>query len=246
MRSGGRSYFVDEQGDRFPSVTTILNATKPWEEKQALRSWRARLGTQEANRITRNASRRGVFVHKQIHHYLLGHTIELTETVQPYWNSVQSVLSEIDNVRLIEGTVFHDPLHYSGRVDCVANYRGVPCILDWKTAAKPKSRDRLYDAPLQLTAYCGAFNQFYPTESLHHVGVVIALPDRPADVFWFEPEALNQYWQQWQHRVQTFWHGEVPQEKQRSGGKRKSATGAGEREDCPSETGKEHRMKEKT
>ena len=148
VRSAGKSYYVDEQGDRFPSVTTILNATKPDHDKQALLQWRSRLGAQAANQITRQASRRGVSLHKQIHRYLLGKAIELPEAVLPYWESIQPVLQDIDEVRLVEGTVFHYGLRYSGRVDCVASYRGTPCILDWKSADKPKkSPERLRDAP---------------------------------------------------------------------------------------------------
>lgn len=206
VRTAGKSYYVDDQGDRFPSVTTILNATKPYEEIKALLEWRSRLGAQAANQITRKASRRGISLHKQIHRYLLGQAIELPAGVEPYWESVQDVLKDIDAVRLVEGTVFHYDLRYSGRVDCIASYRGTPCILDWKSADKPKSRDRLRDATLQLAAYCGAVNQFYRAEIfLDHVGVVVALPQMPAQVFWFESEELNYYWQQWEKRVETFW-----------------------------------------
>ena len=204
----GKRYFVDEQGNRLPSVTSILNATKPFEEKKALLEWRSRIGSQEANRITRNASRRGVSLHKQLHHHLLGEAVTIPEVAKPYWESIQPVLKDIDEIRLIEGTVFHYDLRYSGRVDCVASYRGVPCVLDWKTADRPKTSDRLRDAPLQLAAYCGAVNQFYRSENLclNHLGVVVAIPERPAQVFWFEPNSLQEYWQQWEKRVEAFWH----------------------------------------
>lgn len=72
VRDNGKQYYVDVKGDRLPSVTTILNATKPPEDRDRLASWRQRVGTDEANRISGTASRRGTQTHKQIQRYLLG------------------------------------------------------------------------------------------------------------------------------------------------------------------------------
>ena len=112
------------------------------------------------------------------------------------------------NVRLVEGTVFNYDLGYAGIVDCVASFRGVPCICEWKTADKPKgSIPRLYDYPLQLAAYCSAVNQSYQAYdiNLKHTLLAVAIPGMPAEVFWFEPEAMQTYLQQWEERVAAFW-----------------------------------------
>ncbi len=66
LREHGSQYYVDAKGDRLPSVTTILNATKPQEDRDRLFNWRQRVGTDEANRISGTASRRGTQTHKQI------------------------------------------------------------------------------------------------------------------------------------------------------------------------------------
>ena len=208
VRENGKQYYVDTNGDRLPSVTTILNATKPQEAREALFNWRQRVGTEEANRITTNASRRGTSIHKRIQRYLLGEDTACTETMLPYWESIEPVLQDIDEVKLVEGYVFHNNLRYAGRVDCVASYQGIPCICDWKTADKPKkSIERLYDAPLQLAAYSGAFNHCYQEYGikLNHALLVVAIPGVPAEIFWFEPEEIINYWEQWQERVTAFW-----------------------------------------
>jgi hypothetical protein len=63
---GRATYLTDANGVRLPSVTAILNATKPPEARQALAQWRDRVGAEEATRIATTASRRGSQTHKQI------------------------------------------------------------------------------------------------------------------------------------------------------------------------------------
>jgi ATP-dependent exoDNAse (exonuclease V) beta subunit len=208
VREAGKQYYVTEGGDRLPSVTTILNATKPWEDRQALLDWQQRIGTQEAAQITQTASRRGTGTHKQIQRYLQGESVACPESIRPYWESVEPVLRSLEQVRLIEGTVFHDELGYAGVVDCVATYQGTPCICEWKTSDKPKQTvDRLYDYPLQVVAYCGAVNQLYQQYELNlrHALLVVAIPNRPAEIFWFEPDTMASYWDVWEDRVHRFW-----------------------------------------
>lgn len=208
IRENGKQYYIDDKGDRLPSVTTILNATKPQEDRDRLFNWRQRVGTESANQISRAASSRGTQTHKQIQRYLQGKDTPCPDAVIPYWNSIEPVLQDIQEVRLIEGSVFHYDLNYAGKVDCVASYKGIPCVLEWKTADKPKgSVERLYDHPLQLTAYMGAVNHYYQDYGiqLNCALLVVAIPDMPAEVFWFEPAAMTDYWQQWLERVAAYW-----------------------------------------
>lgn len=208
IRQEGQRYFVNSQGQRLPSVTTILNATKPIADREKLWQWRDRVGSAEAQRITSTASRRGTMTHKHLKHYLLGEEIPCPDPIRPYWDSLEPVLVSVQQVRLVEGFVFHDDLGYGGKVDCIASYDGTPCVFDWKTADRPKgSIDRLHDAPLQLAAYCGAINRCYAAQAveLSHAALVIAIPNQPAEVFWFTPDTMQHYWQQWQQRVEQFY-----------------------------------------
>jgi hypothetical protein len=128
--------------------------------------------------------------------------------VKPYWESLEPVLADIDGVHIVEEKVFHYDLAYAGQVDCVVNYRGQPCVVDWKTADAPKqSVERLYDGPLQLAAYCGAVNHAFPHLGLElkQAMLVVAVPGQPAEVFWFEPDVLSNYWAQWKRRVDQYY-----------------------------------------
>lgn len=208
VKEFGRQYYVSDRGDRFPSVTTILNATKPREDWERLMNWQQRVGVEQAAEITRTASRRGTGTHRYIQRYLQGEAVVCSEAVRPYWESVKPVLELVESVRLVEGTVIHRDLGYAGAVDCVASYEGIPCICEWKTADKPKQTvERLYDYPLQVAAYWGAVNHLYQDYGvdLQHALVAIAIPERSAEVFWFEPDAIAEYWQQWEARVRQYW-----------------------------------------
>lgn len=208
VKQDGKQYFLDDRGNRLPSVSTILNATRSPEQRQALTNWQQQIGAAEASRITTAASRRGTGTHKHLERYLRGEAIDCPEAIQPYWESMKSVLRSLAAVRLIEGTVFHQELGYAGKVDCVASYDGIPCLCEWKTADRPKhSIDRLNDYPLQVVAYWGAVNHSYQAYdvNLSHALLAIAIPDLPAEVFWFDQAAIDHYWQQWEARVQQFW-----------------------------------------
>lgn len=207
LRENGNQYYVDAKGDRLPSVTTILNATQPQEARDRLMNWRRRVGKDEANRISGKASRRGMQTHKYIQRYLQGLDSPCPDNSRPYWESIKPVMQDIDTVRLIESPVLHYDLSYAGVVDCVASYKGIPCVCEWKTADKPKGSDRLFDYPLQLTAYLGAVNLAYQDYGikLEHALLVVAIPEMPAQVFWFEPTAILDQWQQWEKRVAAYW-----------------------------------------
>jgi hypothetical protein len=81
-------------------------------------------------------------------------------------------------------------------------------LCEWKTADRPKqSLDRLNDYPLQVVAYWGAVQHTYQDYDLdlNHALLAIAIPDLPAEVFWFDLETIAYYWQQWEERVAIFW-----------------------------------------
>ena len=73
MRSvinGGRHYDID--GDKLPSVTTILSATQSDEKKASLAAWKARMGDKAADEVRDTAAARGTAMHTYLEHYLDG------------------------------------------------------------------------------------------------------------------------------------------------------------------------------
>ena len=69
-RSGERHYSLD--GEKVPSVTTILDKTKSQKAKDSLNAWRERVGYSEASRISRESTLRGDKMHKYLEDALHG------------------------------------------------------------------------------------------------------------------------------------------------------------------------------
>jgi genome maintenance exonuclease 1 len=67
---GTRHYCLPD-GAKVPSVTTILDKTKPAEAREALANWRKAVGEQRAQEITTEAANRGTRMHAYLEHYVL-------------------------------------------------------------------------------------------------------------------------------------------------------------------------------
>ena len=52
----GKRLYENPYGDPVPSVTTILDKTKPQEKRQALADWKKRVGEENAQRIVTEAA----------------------------------------------------------------------------------------------------------------------------------------------------------------------------------------------
>ena len=200
----GIGYLIDSRGIRLPGITSILKATKSPQEKAQLSNWCQRVGASEANQISQTSRDRGNLIHNLTKSYFLGESFSCPDSIKPYWENLLPNLQDIHDVRLIEGNVFHYYEGYAGRVDCVASYRGIPCVIEFKSADRIK---RLYDEPLQLAAYCGALNRQYGVKygvRLKHALLIVTTPDE-VSLTLFDHDEVMDYWHQWQQRVAQFW-----------------------------------------
>ena len=64
----GKRYYVVDEFNKFPSITTILS-TLP-DKVEGLAKWRKKVGKKEANKVSTQASRKGTIVHDIIEKYL--------------------------------------------------------------------------------------------------------------------------------------------------------------------------------
>ncbi|XP_028324473.1 mitochondrial genome maintenance exonuclease 1 [Gouania willdenowi] len=201
-----------------PSVTRILQQTLSPEQIFYLDRWKKRMIAELGEEGFRLYSQR-LFSQGKRFHLAVEKTITADETkkdeglseypadVQGYMRSISHILEDVSAVRAIESTVQHDTLDYLGVVDCVARYRGVLCVIDWKTSEKPKPfLSNTYDNPCQVAAYAGALNNDENYNYQVNCGlIVVAYKDgSPAHAHQLNSELMSDYWNSWLLRLEDY------------------------------------------
>lgn len=186
--SGSRVYETPD--GTFPSITTVLGRKKA----QFFKEWRARIGEEEANKITTQATRRGTKVHKVVENYIsnqedyfgdsLPHVREMFNTIKPHLDK------NLDNIAGIEIPLWSKQLGVAGRCDCVADWKGQKAILDWKTSGKLKKREWVEEYFLQTTAYSIMFEERTKIP-INNIVIVIAVENEEPQIF---EEKSFDYW----------------------------------------------------
>ena len=157
-QQSGRLYCTPN-GDKYPSVTTVLSILS----EDSIRAWRARVGNEEANRISRIASSRGTQVHNIIEKYLRNHDDYLdgaSLVAQTNFKSIKPIIDErIGDVWALEVALYSDHLNLAGRCDCIAEWDGVLSIVDWKTSGRIKTKNDIHSYFIQKSAYAIMFEE---------------------------------------------------------------------------------------
>jgi genome maintenance exonuclease 1 len=142
---GSRLYSTPD-GAAVPSVTTILDKTKPEEKRQALANWKKRVGVEKAQQITTEAANRGTRLHTYLEHYVLDDVLKEKGTNPFSWAShrmaevvIEQGLCNVDEYWGMEVPLYF-PQIYAGTTDCVGVHNGSPAIMDFKQSNKPKKR----------------------------------------------------------------------------------------------------------
>lgn len=148
----GRTY-TDPSGNSYPSITTVLSILS----EEAIQAWRARVGEEEANRVSRIASTRGTAVHNIFEKYV-NNDPDYLEGVMPNniqtFKDAQTTLDKcITKVYAQEAPLYSEHLGVAGRVDCVGQWEGVDSIIDYKTSKKLKKKEWIKGYFMQCAAY---------------------------------------------------------------------------------------------
>jgi genome maintenance exonuclease 1 len=212
----GKRHYALPDGSRVPSVTTILEKTKPEEKKRALQEWRNRVGHERAQQITTEAANRGTRMHTYLERYVKSDDIgELPSNpfAQPSWfMAAQVILEGLQHADEYWGSEV--PLYYSGlyagTTDLVGVWKGQPAIMDFKQTNKPKKREWIEDYFLQLAAYAEAHNDTYGTAINTGVILMCAKPateheDPVYQEFVLEPQDYAHWRDQWMRRVELYY-----------------------------------------
>ena len=180
INENGKRLYVTPDGEKYPSVTTVLSDYK----KDAIIQWRKRVGEKEANKISTKASRRGTKVHKLCEDYLNNESTfkDYTPDNVEMFKSIQPTLNEIEVVYAQERTLFSHHLKTAGRVDCVGKFRGKTHIIDFKTSNKPKKWEWIDNYFMQGSAYSVMWEEMTGVP-VPYIAIIIAVADDVPQVF---------------------------------------------------------------
>ena len=96
------------------------------------------------------------------------------------------------------------PKIYAGTTDCVGQYKGNPCIIDFKQTNKPKKKEWVEDYFLQLVAYAEAHNEVYGTD-IKEGHVFMCSRKLDYQQFDITPTTYNHYKKEWWNRVEEYY-----------------------------------------
>jgi genome maintenance exonuclease 1 len=217
----GKRFYATPDGNRLPSVTTILDRTKSEESKKALNQWRARVGAEKAQQITTEAANRGTRMHTYLERYIKEGAIPERGSNPFSWPShlmantiVEHGLKNVSEFWGIEVPLYF-PKVYAGTTDGAGIHLNAESILDYKQTNKPKRREWIDDYFTQLCAYAEAHNEVYGTQIRKGVVLMCVKPDLDANhniigepkyqEFVLEGAEFDKYRDLWWRRVEQFY-----------------------------------------
>lgn len=192
-----------------PSITTILSASQSDEKTNSLQNWRDSIGHDRADEHTKKAQDHGTMVHLMSERFLKQEDpfanvdgVEISSTDKLAFNALKLKLKNITEVWGQEQSIYSPILEVAGRFDCAGVYKGIPSIIDFKTAGKIKARSEIDDYFLQLLFYMRAHNELFNTNIQQGVILMVSGGGMPLE-FWTKdyPELRDAL----QKRIDIFW-----------------------------------------
>jgi len=144
------------------------------------------VGKEEAEKITRQAGRRGTAVHEIAEKYLLNDPGYLKGQMLANISSFKYIKPYLDeNIGLIAGLelpLYSDLLRVAGRSDCIAKWKGKWSIVDFKTSKREKKHQDIHNYFMQGACYSTMF--FERTgKVIPQIVIIITVDDSPAQIF---------------------------------------------------------------
>lgn len=217
----GRRFYATPDGQRLPSVTTILERTQPAEKRAALAQWRARVGTQQAQQITTEAASRGTRMHAYLERYIRDGVMPQRSRNPFSWAShamaqtiVEQGLTNVSEFWGIEVPLYF-PGVYAGTTDGAGIHLDQQAILDYKQTNRPKRREWIEDYFIQLAAYAEAHNELHGTSIGKGVVLMCVKPEVDANQtvlsqpqyqeFVLEGQEFEHYRTEWWKKVEQYY-----------------------------------------
>ncbi len=175
----GKRFYVTPEGKKYPSITTVLSGRN----NEGILRWRQSVGSEVANNIMRGAAKRGTAVHTLVENYLNNEELSKQDVLPvALFTLLKPELDNINNIRIQEGGLYSDYYGVAGRVDCIADYKGVLSVIDFKTSTKEKKEEWVENYFIQGAAYCEMYEERFD-QPIDKVVILIVTEDGAVQTF---------------------------------------------------------------
>jgi len=176
LHNNKRLYLIENQ--KYPSVTTITSLLSA----ESIKKWRESVGEEEANRISKKASKRGTSIHSLCEAYLKGDDYNTPLCDVDMFHSLKPHLEHIDNIHCLESPLYSNSLKIAGTVDCIAEYCNELSVIDFKTSTKPKKKEWIEGYFMQAAAYSYMFYE-RTRIAVPNIKIIIGVDDEEPQIF---------------------------------------------------------------
>lgn len=151
---GVRYYTAPDNDGKLIKLVSITSVTSHW-SREGIMKWRARVGDDEANRVSKRATTRGTDMHLLTEHYLQNEPLPKAKVPisQLLFNTAKPALNKIDNIIVQEQAMYSLRLGIAGTPDCIGDYDEELSIIDFKTSKAPKPLKYVEGYFVQASAY---------------------------------------------------------------------------------------------
>ena len=160
-----KRFYITPQENYYPSITTVLSIRR----KEGLMEWRKKVGDKVANYVAAKAATRGIKVHHMCEDYLNNVSLDYPDKWKNHekdflplclFNQLRDkALENISDIYAQECGLYSDKYKVAGRVDCIAKYKGVLSIIDFKTSTRERSDAWNENYYIQGSAYAEMFTE---------------------------------------------------------------------------------------
>jgi genome maintenance exonuclease 1 len=204
-KDGVRFYPIPGADKYYPSVTSVTS----FKNAQFFKKWRARIGENEANRITARATQRGTAFHALSEDYFKGQLdidryLENNPLSVRMFQSAKSTLDRINNIHCLETFLYSHYLGLAGRVDCIAEFDGELAVIDFKTSTKEKKEEYIENYYVQETAYAA---MFFERSGIEVKKIVTLIATEEGTIQVFQKYNLDDYLQLLKSYIEEFVRG---------------------------------------
>lgn len=157
----GIRYYKVPDFEEYKTLISVTSITSNY-SKEKIAEWRARVGADEANRITKFATGLGTQYHALVEAYLRNEDIpEKSALAKFLFNNVLSTFNRIGKIHTMEQPLYSLYYELAGTPDLIAEFDDELSVIDHKTSNEPKKREWIEGYFVQCFAYACMYAEMF-------------------------------------------------------------------------------------